>query len=190
MPLGAAEKASSLTVMGDPPVSALPSAITIGIDTPEAMAAVATTVAHVPLLKIKVNRDEAAAQIAAVRAAAPAPRLIVDPNESWRVEDIAAYLPLLRAQRVDLLEQPVPADDDEGLAALAGAIPICADEALHTRDHLDRLAGRSGDDLAQHTGSLPPSPERHGGKQRNDTQERLRSALSYRQDRLRRTAAG
>ena len=42
----------------------------------------------------------------------------------------------------DLLEQPVPADDDEGLAALAGAIPICADEALHTRDHLDRLAGR------------------------------------------------
>ncbi len=91
-----------------PPVSALPSAITIGIDTPEAMAAIATTVAHVPLLKIKVNREEAAAQIAAVRAAAPAPRLIVDPNESWRVEDIAAYLPLLRAQRVDLLEQPVP----------------------------------------------------------------------------------
>ncbi|MFG6281577.1 N-acetyl-D-Glu racemase DgcA [Sphingomonas sp. S6] len=130
------------TLASVPPVSALPSAITIGIDTPAAMAAIAATVAHVPLLKIKVNREEAAAQIAAVRAAAPAPRLIVDPNESWRAEDIAAHLPLLRAQRVDLLEQPVPANDDEGLAALAGAIPICADEALHTRDDLDRLAGR------------------------------------------------
>lgn len=120
----------------------LPSAITIGIDAPEAMAAVAARHAHVPLLKVKVDRDGAEAQLAAVRAAAPAPRLIVDPNESWRVEDVARLQDLLVAHRVDLLEQPVPAEDDAGLAALDSAVPICADESLHTRADLPRLRDR------------------------------------------------
>ncbi|OWK32481.1 N-acetyl-D-Glu racemase DgcA [Sphingomonas mucosissima] len=120
----------------------LASAITIGIDTPGAMAAVAQRHASVPLLKVKVNREEAEAQLAAVRAAAPAPRLIVDPNESWRVEDVVRWQDLLLQYRVDLLEQPVPADDDEGLEGLGSRIPICADEALHTRADLPRLRGR------------------------------------------------
>ncbi|OWK29404.1 N-acetyl-D-Glu racemase DgcA [Sphingomonas dokdonensis] len=121
---------------------ALASAITIGIDAPEAMATVAERHAAVPLLKVKVNRDEAEAQLAAVRAVAPAPRLIVDPNESWRVEDVARWQDLLLRYRVDLLEQPVPADDDAGLEGLGSRIPICADEALHTRADLPRLRGR------------------------------------------------
>ena len=121
---------------------ALASAITIGIDTPEAMAAVAQRHTSVPLLKVKLNRAEAEAQLAAVRAVAPLPRLIVDPNESWRVEDVARWQDMLLAHRVDLLEQPVPADDDAGLEGLGSRIPICADEALHTRADLPRLRGR------------------------------------------------
>jgi L-alanine-DL-glutamate epimerase-like enolase superfamily enzyme len=121
---------------------ALASAITIGIDTPEAMAAVAQRHTSVPLLKVKLNREEAEAQLAAVRAVAPLPRLIVDPNESWRVEDVARWQDMLLAHRVDLLEQPVPADDDAGLEGLGSRIPICADEALHTRADLPRLRGR------------------------------------------------
>jgi L-alanine-DL-glutamate epimerase-like enolase superfamily enzyme len=121
---------------------ALASAITIGIDTPEAMAAVAQRHTSVPLLKVKLNREEAEAQLAAVRAVAPLPRLIVDPNESWRVEDVARWQDMLLAHRVDLLEQPVPADDDAGLEGLGSWIPICADEALHTRADLPRLRGR------------------------------------------------
>lgn len=120
----------------------LASAITIGIDTPDAMAQVAARHASVPLLKVKVNREEAEAQLAAVRAVAPKPRLIVDPNESWRVEDVARWQDLLMQYRVDLLEQPVPADDDAGLEGLGSRIPICADEALHTRADLPRLRGR------------------------------------------------
>jgi L-alanine-DL-glutamate epimerase-like enolase superfamily enzyme len=120
----------------------LASAITVGIDAPAAMAAVAMRHADVPLLKVKVNREEAEAQLAAVRAVAPAPRLIVDPNESWRVEDVVRLQDLLVNLRVDLLEQPVPVDADDGLAGIDGAVPICADEALHTRADLDRLLGR------------------------------------------------
>jgi L-Ala-D/L-Glu epimerase len=123
------------------PVS-VPSAITIGIDAPDAMAAAAARVAHVPLLKIKVDRDHAEAQIAAVRAAAPDPRLIVDPNESWGIDDVVRLQDFLVAHRVDLLEQPLPADADCALRNIASRVPLCADESLHTAGDLDTLSGR------------------------------------------------
>ena len=118
------------------------SAITIAIDTPEAMAAVAARHARAPLLKVKVDRAAPEAQIAAVRAAAPGARLIVDPNESWGAADLSGLDAFLVAQRVDLLEQPLPAGEDEVLAARRPSVPVCADESLHTTDDLDRLAGR------------------------------------------------
>ena len=118
------------------------SAITIAIDTLEAMEAAAARAALVPLLKVKVDRDNAAAQIAAVRAAAPAPRLIVDPNESWTMAEVVALQDLLVAHRVDLLEQPLPADAEDDLAGFASRVPICADESLHTAADLDALVGR------------------------------------------------
>ncbi|MEH3100462.1 N-acetyl-D-Glu racemase DgcA [Sphingomonas adhaesiva] len=118
------------------------SAITIAIDAPDAMAAVAARHATVPLLKVKVNREDAAAQIAAVRAAAPAPRLIVDPNESWTIAEVDGLAAFLREQRVDLLEQPLPAGEDGALAQVSAGIAICADESLHTRADLAALRGR------------------------------------------------
>jgi L-alanine-DL-glutamate epimerase-like enolase superfamily enzyme len=122
--------------------TALPSAITIGLDTPDAMARAAAKVANVPLLKIKVDNHDPAAQIAAVRAAATAPRLIVDPNESWTIDTLQALKPHLAEWRVDLLEQPLPAGADGALAGFDSPVPIAADEALHTAADLDRLAGR------------------------------------------------
>lgn len=133
---------SVAALAGVPEPVALPSAITIGLDTPDAMARAAARVATVPLLKIKVDRTDPAAQIAAVRAAAPAPRLIVDPNESWTIETLAALKPHLPDWRVDLLEQPLPAGEDGALAQFDSPVPIAADESLHTAADLDRLAGR------------------------------------------------
>jgi L-alanine-DL-glutamate epimerase-like enolase superfamily enzyme len=118
------------------------SAITIAIDMPQAMAAVAARHARAPLLKVKVDRTAPEAQIAAVRAAAPDARLIVDPNESWSSADLVGLDAFLMAQRVDLLEQPLPADDDGALATRRPSVPVCADESLHTVDDLDRLVGR------------------------------------------------
>ncbi|MEI9928129.1 MAG: hypothetical protein WDN44_11070 [Sphingomonas sp.] len=66
-----------------PEPAPLASALTIGIDTPDAMAEAAARVARAPLLKVKVDAADAPARIRAVRAAAPEARLIVDPNESW-----------------------------------------------------------------------------------------------------------
>jgi len=118
------------------------SAITIGLDTPEAMAIAARAVADVPLLKIKVDRTAPAEQIRAVRAAAPQARIIVDPNESWLIEDLDALQPVLADARIDLLEQPLSADADEGLTGFRSIVPICADEAVHVTADLDALVGR------------------------------------------------
>lgn len=128
--------------LATPACERMPTAMTIGIDTPHAMAEAARPLADVPLLKVKVDREQVEARLRGVRGVAPDPRLILDPNESWTVADVEQLMPLLVELRVDLLEQPVPAGEDDGLAGLSPAVPIAADEAMHTRADLDRLAGR------------------------------------------------
>jgi L-alanine-DL-glutamate epimerase-like enolase superfamily enzyme len=128
--------------IGAPEPGRIASALTIVIDTPEAMARAAAEVADSPLLKIKVDAHDPEAQIRAVRGAAPSPKLIVDPNESWDRALLEAMQPLLIEMRVDLLEQPVSADADEWLEGFQSAIPICADEAVHVAEDLDVVARR------------------------------------------------
>ena len=41
-----------------------------------------------------------------------------------------------------LVEQPLPAADDAGLAAFPHPIAVCADESVHDRASLARLAGK------------------------------------------------
>jgi L-alanine-DL-glutamate epimerase-like enolase superfamily enzyme len=68
--------------------------------------------------------------------------LIVDPNESWAIADMKRLDTLLVDARVDLLEQPLPAGQDEALADIGCSVPICADESLHTLEDLPGLRGR------------------------------------------------
>lgn len=117
-------------------------ALTIGIDTPQAMAEAAAAVASASVLKVKVDASDPEARIRAVRAAAPGPVLIVDPNESWDRALVEEMQPVLVEARVALLEQPVPADADEWLADFAPAVPICADESIHVAADLPGVARR------------------------------------------------
>jgi L-alanine-DL-glutamate epimerase-like enolase superfamily enzyme len=120
----------------------LETAVTVGLDSPEHMAAAAALLADVPLLKVKVDRSAPAEQLRAVRAAAPLPRLIVDPNESWSMAEVELLQPLLAEIRCDLLEQPLPADADAGLRGFRGLVPICADESAHVAADVKALADR------------------------------------------------
>jgi len=124
-------------MIGAPAPEALPTALTVVIDTPDAMARAAAALADVPLLKVKVDASNPAAQIRAVREAAPGPALIVDPNEAWDQALLAKLQPLLVEMRVALLEQPVPAAEDDFLEGFRPAVPICADEAVHGVADLD-----------------------------------------------------
>jgi L-alanine-DL-glutamate epimerase-like enolase superfamily enzyme len=125
----------------DEPVP-LPTALTIVIDTPDAMAAAAAALAHAPLLKVKVDANDPAAQIRAVRGAAPDAELIVDPNESWSRILVERMQAVLLENRAALLEQPVPAGEDAWLEGFSPPIPICADEAVHVAADLDIVARR------------------------------------------------
>ena len=108
------------------------------------MAQAARALAQVPLIKVKVDRSDPAAQLRAVREAAPGPRLIVDPNESWTIAEVTGLQNLLVDLRVDCLEQPLPAGEDRSLASFASAVPIAADESIHTAADLERLPGGYG----------------------------------------------
>ena len=77
-----------------------------------------------------------------MRAAAPKSELIVDANEGWTPDNLAANLAACAAAGVTLVEQPLPADADVALASIARPIPVCADESVHDRASLARLAGR------------------------------------------------
>ena len=129
-------------MIGGQPIAPIVTALTIGIDTPAAMAAAARAAGDVPLLKVKVDAEDPEARIRAVRAAAPGAALIVDPNESWDRALVEAMQDVLVATNVALLEQPVPAGDDEWLDGFSPAVPICADEAVHVAADLDVVARR------------------------------------------------
>lgn len=121
------------------PLGPIATAMTISLDTADHMERAAAALADVPLLKVKVDRNDPATLLRAVRAAAPAPRMIVDPNESWTIDEVRDLQGLMVDLRVDLLEQPLPADADGALAGFRSAIPIAADESIHVAADLDAL---------------------------------------------------
>lgn len=129
-------------LLGRPRPGPCVSALTVSLDSPERMGRAAAALAPAPLLKVKVDGAEPQAQIEAVRAAAPTARLIVDPNEGWDLQLLKDLQPFLRSARVDLVEQPLPAADDEALDGYMPLVPICADESFHSGADLDRVSSR------------------------------------------------
>ena len=113
---------------------------TISLDTPEKMASEAQMNASAPLLKLKLGGDKLdLSRVRAVREAAPAARLLIDANESWSPSLYGEIVPALKGLRVELIEQPFPADTDNALENLDHPIPVCADESCHTAADLSRL---------------------------------------------------
>ena len=117
-------------------------AYTLSLDTPEAMAAAAKAASSRPLLKLKLGRDGDVARLKAIRAAAPNARLIVDANEGWTQATLAEMLAASKTYGVELVEQPLPAANDEALRGLPRDIIICADESAHGRKTLHELKGK------------------------------------------------
>jgi len=113
----------------------------LGLGTPEAMAAAAAASGH-DVLKLKLDRDDIVARVAAVRRAVPAAELIVDANQAWDLPLLAAVVGDLAALGVAMIEQPLPVGEDAALAGFASPIPLYADESCHDRGDLARIGGR------------------------------------------------
>ncbi len=117
-------------------------AFTLSLDTPEAMAAAAKAASQRPLFKLKLGRDGDIERLKAIRAAAPKARLIVDANEGWTPTNISEMLQACKTYGVELVEQPLPAANDEALRNLPRDLIICADESAHGRKSLHELNGK------------------------------------------------
>jgi L-alanine-DL-glutamate epimerase-like enolase superfamily enzyme len=117
-------------------------AYTISLGAPAAMAQAAERVADRPVLKVKLGGDGDGERIAAVRRAAPKAELIVDANEGWSDDNLAANLAACAEASVTLIEQPLPEGRDGALARIKRPIPVCADESVHDRASLAALAGK------------------------------------------------
>lgn len=120
----------------------LQTAFTLSLDTPDAMRAQAAKHAHRGLLKIKLGTPDDMERLEAVRKGAPNATLIVDANEGWSAEIYARLVPDLARLGVALVEQPLPAGEDEALRGMDRPVPVCADESCHDRASLDALAGK------------------------------------------------
>lgn len=118
------------------------SAYTISLGSPDEMASRANWAAGLPLLKLKLGGDDDASRMRAVRAAAPTARLTVDANEAWVESQLDELLSLAAELKVELVEQPLPADGDSALAHTLRPVPVCADESLHTSRDVAALADR------------------------------------------------
>ena len=115
---------------------------TIGIRSIAAFEERARQLAKYEWIKIKVNASDPIGCVRVVRRGAPCSKLVVDANQAWDVKQLVEIAPALVELKVDLLEQPVPIDGDEGLASVDLPIPVCADEPANTVEDLPRLIDR------------------------------------------------
>ncbi|SFG86106.1 N-acetyl-D-Glu racemase DgcA [Sulfitobacter dubius] len=117
-------------------------AYTLSLDEPEAMRAQAAKHSHRPLLKIKLGTPDDMPRLEAVRSGAPDATIIIDANEGWSAEVYADLAPHLVRLGVALVEQPLPAGDDDALLGMDRPVPVCADESCHDRASLPGLKGK------------------------------------------------
>ena len=117
-------------------------AYTLSLDTPESMQAQAAKNAFRPLLKIKLGTPDDMPRLEAVRRGAPQSTIIVDANEGWSAEVYRDLAPHLVRLGVALVEQPLPAAEDDALIGMDRPVPVCADESCHDRSSLPHLVGK------------------------------------------------
>lgn len=118
------------------------SARTIGIRPLAAYREAAARLASWPLLKVKVGAENPLAALKAVRAGAPAARLIVDPNQSWSVAQLRDLAPRLADLGTVLIEQPIAVGDEAGLDGWVSPVPLCADELIDQAADLPKARAR------------------------------------------------
>ncbi len=129
---------------GLPPPVPVTTAFTLSLASPQVMAAAARAAADRPILKLKIGGADDVDRVSAVRAAAPAAKLIVDANEALDFDTLRRLLPEFERLGVALIEQPLKAGEDDDLRGFDSPVLLCADESLHTRAELAHCAERYG----------------------------------------------
>jgi L-alanine-DL-glutamate epimerase-like enolase superfamily enzyme len=133
----------------------VPTDVTVSAGEPDQLAATATqrVAEGFAVLKIKVGLDAAAdvARVRAIRTAVgPGVTLRLDANQGWSPRQAVRVISEIESEGLDveLVEQPVPAWDLDGLAWVGDrvATPILADESVFSpRDLVEVIRRRAAD---------------------------------------------
>jgi L-alanine-DL-glutamate epimerase-like enolase superfamily enzyme len=93
------------------------------------------------VLKVKLGTDRDREIVEAVHGAAPSARLRVDANEAWTPKEAVAMCEFLDGY-VEFVEQPVPAENPEGMRHVhdRSPVPIAADESLVAPSDVPQVA--------------------------------------------------
>ncbi len=120
------------------------SSFTIGIaPDDETLRARVRDAAAYPILKIKLGTARDADIVRIVREEAPTATLRVDANAAWTVKHALSMLDVLTTNGVDMLEQPLPPHDHDGLRFVRERSPIdvVADESCIVATDIPKLHG-------------------------------------------------
>jgi L-alanine-DL-glutamate epimerase-like enolase superfamily enzyme len=129
-------------LLGVPTPKPVVTAFTISLASPDQMRASSKKHSDRPLLKIKLGTPDDMPRLEAVREGAPKSQIIVDANEGWSADVYRELAPHLIRLGVTMVEQPLPAGDDELLGEIDRPLPVCADESCHDTSSLPDLAGK------------------------------------------------
>ncbi|AFZ71990.1 dipeptide epimerase [Natronobacterium gregoryi] len=130
------------------PDDTIETSYTIGIDDTETMKEKTELALErgYTTLKVKLGTDRDLEIVETIRSVAPAEdvRLYVDANEAWTPREAVRKIDELAAYDLEFVEQPVPAEDPEGLEFVyeRAALPIAADESCITVEDVPQIAGR------------------------------------------------
>ena len=117
---------------------------TIGIDEPHEMAdqAAEAVDAGYAILKVKLGSERDREIIESIRRAVPEVTIRVDANEAWDVKEAIKMTAFLDDHDIEFVEQPVPAEHPEALAAVGrrSSLPIAADESCITLEDIPAIA--------------------------------------------------
>ena len=123
--------------------SSVTTVFTIGLeDTPEKMAANAKAASQYPILKIKLDGDQPIARLAAIRAARPDARIVIDANQAWNFDKLNDVLPQCVELGIEMVEQPLPRGADSELEDFNSPVTLAADESCLDTSELDVASSR------------------------------------------------
>ena len=119
------------------------SCVTLGMASPEEMERKLDTVMDFPMLKVKLGGEGDVDNLRRIRARYRG-RIRVDANTAWNAAEAVRVLRQIEPLDLELVEQPVPREDLDGLRWVRerSPIPVFADESCHHLGDLANLAGR------------------------------------------------
>ncbi|MCL9812627.1 dipeptide epimerase [Natranaeroarchaeum aerophilus] len=128
------------------PTESVRTSYSIGIDDTETMREKVETATDrgFEVLKIKVGTGRDEEIVRTIREAAPDATIRVDANEAWPPKEAVRTIDRIADYDIEFVEQPVPAENPEGLRYVYehSPIPIAADESLETVVDVPQIADR------------------------------------------------